>query len=93
MEVTTSPTLAVILTDHRTGTHHTPNLSASAVWLLLDGATPLPRAAAEIAEAFGLPAATATDHVTEAAQQFWDAGLLAGSPEPTPPPTPRSCCS
>ena len=28
MEVTTSPTLAVILTDHRTGTHHTPNLSA-----------------------------------------------------------------
>lgn len=91
-DIATEAGLVVRLTDTRTGLVHDLNLSASAVWVLLDGATPLGQVADEVADAFALPAATASDHVRQAARQFWDAGLLDGSPPP-PEPEPVTGCS
>ena len=69
----------VVLFDGRDASVVRLNPSASAVWLLLDGATPPRAIAAELAEIVGLPTDVLADDVDAAVAEFAAQGLLAGT--------------
>jgi len=71
-----------VVFDERTAKLHHLNPVASAVWVLCDGTTSVAAVEAELADVLGMDASTAASHVDAAMRQFWDAGLLAGSPAP-----------
>ena len=65
-DIATEAGLVVRLSDTRTGLVHDLNLSASAVWVLLDGATPLGQVADEVADAFAPHSPSASRYCTQA---------------------------
>ncbi len=69
----------VVLFDGRDASVVRLNPSASAVWLLLDGATSPAVIAAELAEIVGLPADVLAPDVEAAVADFAAQGLLAGT--------------
>lgn len=73
----------VVLFDGRDASVVRLNPSASAVWLLLDGATPTAVIAAELAEIVGLPADELAGDVEAALADFAAQGLLAGTTRAT----------
>ncbi len=74
----------VVLFDARDATVVRLNPSASAVWLLLDGASPTAVIAAELAEIVGLSADQLAGDVEAALADFAAQGLLAGTTRLTP---------
>ena len=73
----------VVLFDGRDASVVRLNPSASAVWLLLDGATSPSGIAAELAEIVGLPAEALARDVEAAVTDFAAQGLLAGTERAT----------
>ena len=69
----------VVLFDGRDASVVRLNPSASAVWLLLDGAASPAVIAAELAGIVGLPADALADDVDAAVAEFAAQGLLAGT--------------
>ena len=69
----------VVLFDGRDASVVRLNPSASAVWLLLDGATSPAVIAAELAGIVGLPADALAHDVDAAVAEFAAQGLLAGT--------------
>lgn len=69
-----------ILFDERDGRLHTLNSASAAVWALLDGATTEDSVTAELTELFGESQSGVAAAVHQAIEEFWQLGLLEGSP-------------
>ena len=79
--------LAVVVFDARINRAYRLNPSASAVWLLCDGAATTDELADELAATFAVEHHEARQGVSEAITHFTSLGLLQGTEEAPPGPT------
>lgn len=79
-EVFNDQGFVAVLLDERDGRLHTLNSASAAVWVLLDGETSADSIAAELAEMFGESQHRLDATVRQAIEEFWQLGLLEGSP-------------
>lgn len=70
-----------VLFDSRDGARHQLNSAATAVWTTLDGSTSVLAMVGELVE-LGVAASEAASLVDDVLSQFWDLGVLRGSPAP-----------
>lgn len=69
----------LVVYDGSTRALHQLNPSATVVWSLCDGVSPIEQIAADIASTFGAPLDQVIPEVTRTVQTFSDAGLLESS--------------
>ena len=69
-----------VVFDERTATVHRLNISASAVWVLVDGRRTVKEIVAELADAFSIGAQVLRPEVERALDQFSSLGILDDAP-------------